>query len=127
MRRPTRLPAVAIVLCWLVALPPLVATGQSWELVPLGAIGALLALFWRPIQVWVGRLEHDAPAASSGGTVERLELLEEELRAVRQEQRQLQEVVRWQEQLLQQAPAAVDGAPDLHLGGAERRSTRGRR
>src|SRR5690348_1270988 len=114
MKRTHRPPLFLMLVAWLLVAPPLFVTGQSWELIPLAAIGMLTALFWRPIQLWAGRMEHDAAAPPSQTALDRrVALLEHELASMAREQRQLHDVIHWQEQLLRQAGApagkAVDG------------------
>lgn len=119
MKRTHRPPLFLMLVAWLLVVPPLFATGQSWELVPLAAIGALTALFWRPIQLWAGRMEHDAAAPPSQPALDRrVTLLEQELASMAREQRQLHDVIHWQEQLLRQGGAPAAKAADGRDGPA---------
>ncbi len=93
-----------------IVIPPLFATGQSWELVPLAAIASLTVLFWRPIQVWARSLERDELAAHNPDTgQQQITMLRQELQALTNEQHRLHEVLAWQEQLLWRAV----GEPDV--------------
>lgn len=114
MKRTHRPPLFLMFVAWLLVVPPLFVTGQSWELIPLAAIGMLTALFWRPIQLWAGRMEHDAAAPPNQAALDRrVTLLEQELASMAREQRQLHDVIHWQEQLLRHggtpAEQAIDG------------------
>ncbi|GEM_PF-6061865 len=81
--------------------------GHAYVLLGLAAIGALTALLWRPVQVWANRLEQ---RPVSGELERQVTLLRSQVELLSKQQSQLQDTVRWQEQLLSRSLSNPNGA-----------------
>ena len=76
-----------------------VAVANAALLIPLAGILGGTALAWRVLGVWGGARASPTPT-DSAGLDQRLQLLADEVEALRTEQTRLQTTLRWQEQLL---------------------------
>jgi len=102
MHRTPNPTAVVALVCIFVAAP-LAMSSHAGELIPMAAIGAATAIFWRPVQAWSRRFEGGEQHLSDTTTTRRLAALEHQVEAMRHEQTRLRETVHWQEQLLHQS------------------------
>jgi TolA-binding protein len=100
MARTSRPPLATVAIVAAVVVLPLAATGQTWELIPLAFIAALLLLFWRPVRRWTEQPDAE-PAPNAAGLTQQMAQLQREVERMALEHRRLAEIVRWQEQLLQ--------------------------
>lgn len=94
---------------------PLVGTHQSLELIPIAAIGATTALFWRPVQALTRRWEQNSPPTDVSGIERRLTAIETQLEESLREQSRLEETVRWQEQLLHRTMGQPANGPSSRV------------
>lgn len=102
---------VALVLIFLVA--PLIGTGSAWALIQLAVIGGIVALAWRYLPP--PRSATPWKASEVQELERRLDALEAQLWQVGRDHDRLEELVRWQERLLQRSsatPMPPASAPD---------------
>ena len=93
---------VALVLIFLVA--PLIGMHSAWTLIPLAVIGGIVALAWRYLPA--PQRSVNPPQATEVQDLERrIDALESQLRQVGRDHDRLEEMVRWQERLLQRTSA----------------------
>ena len=91
MKHTSRPSVSALVVAGALVVPPLFLTGQTWEIIPLAAIVALTALFWRPVQVWSKQPAKEAPQSDNARLGELVAALQIEVCALAREQRSLRE------------------------------------